>query len=598
MCDEIVHRGPDAEGLYIDEKVGLGHRRLSIIDLSENANQPLCIEEFVLVYNGEIYNYLELRSELEKQHRIQFKTQSDSEVIVRAYQVYGNACVKKFNGMFAFFLWNKITQTAIVARDRLGVKPLFYGKNDQGYFFASDLKSLWHVFPPSELCLNAVQDYFSYGFISTMETSTKGIKKFPPAMLLELKEENETWAPYWNLNDVYEVPMSFNEAVDQTTTLLKSAIQLRLRSDVPVGTFLSGGIDSSLITAMAVDQFGLRPHTFSIGFDSKEMDETRFAYQVANKYHTTHQHQILDHTCLNVLPDIVWKYSELFGDSSSLPSYWVSKIAAERLKVVLTGDGGDEAFGGYVTPFSFYLSRMVRGIPGGIRQLGKSLPNISLFRRIKKLNELSFLDVQDAYTKLLKSGGFSMWPEAFVRLPNAGNELAQQIVRCNRKGVDAIFYMDIENQLTYDFLVKVDMATMAHSLEARSPFLDYRLMEYGYSLPAAIKFHDFQRKAILKKIAGSYFSKSFIYRKKQGFSIPVYKWLRSDHWFPVIERIIQRPSLLAEILTKESVNQVIEEFKHGKGNHGTRIWLLLWFQLWEGLIISKLYTPTMKLEEL
>ncbi|MEK7299450.1 MAG: asparagine synthase (glutamine-hydrolyzing) [Candidatus Margulisiibacteriota bacterium] len=591
MCEDIRHRGPDHGGVYTDEIVSLGHRRLSILDLSAQANQPLKIDACVLVYNGEIYNFLELRKSLESEHGMAFSTTSDSEVIIRAYQTWGPDCVKRFNGMFAFLLWDKKARRLFAARDRLGVKPLLVGKNAQGYYFASDLKSLWHVFPASDLCADAVEDYFSYGFVSIPQTSTKGVQKFPPAHYLILENGKETWVEFWSLNDVGQLNVSFSDAVEASHTLLKNAIEIRLRSDVPVGAFLSGGIDSSLITAMASRHFGLRPQTFSIGFDSVAFDESRYAYRVASQYQTDHHHFRLDSGILNTLPQIVWAYSELFGDSSALPSYWVARYAADHLKVVLTGDGGDEAFGGYMTPYSYYFSRSLAHIPAAFRRSVEWLPETGFFRKLRRLNRLVDQDIDSAYTTALRSGGFLRWE-------GPRKALKDLLSQGGRKGVDQIFYADIRNQLTDDFLVKVDMATMAHSLEARSPFLDYRLMAYGYSLPARVKFHYGVRKAVLKEIALSYFDRSFVYRRKQGFSIPVSQWLASEAWHPKIEKIILRKTILSEYIPNNDIARIWGEFKKGYGHHNTRIWLLLWFQIWEGLVISRCYDPTQALKDL
>jgi asparagine synthase (glutamine-hydrolysing) len=269
----------------------------------------------------------------------------------------------------------------------------------------------------------------------------------------------------------------------------------------------------------------------------------------------------------------------------------VARHAADQLKVVLTGDGGDEAFGGYMTPYSYYFSRSLAHIPAAFRRSVEWLPETGFFRKLRRLNRLVDQDIDSAYTTALRSGGFLRWegPQKALR-----HLLSQGV----RKGVDQVFYADIRNQLTDDFLVKVDMATMAHSLEARSPFLDYRLMEYGYSLPAGIKFHHLTRKAVLKKIALSYFDRSFVYRRKQGFSIPVSQWLASEAWYPKIEKIILRKTILSEYIPDHDIARILGEFKKGHGHHNTRIWLLLWFQIWEGLAISRCYHPSQVLKDL
>ena len=318
MCDVMAHRGPDNYGAYIDDHVSLAHRRLSVIDLTEAANQPFTKGHLTLVYNGEVYNYVELARELEDRYGSQFQTRSDVEVIVEAYDKLGQACVDRFNGMFSFALWNARDRTFFAARDRLGVKPLFLLRKGSSYFFASDLKALWEVHSPaSNINPHAIYNYFGQGFISTEETSTSGVCKFPPGEAWTLSSEGEQRRRYWDLNAVrVDSTISFAEATEQTECLLEDALRIRLRSDVPVGCFLSGGVDSSLVVAMTAKTLGTSFHTYSIGFDAQDYDETPYVQRVLARYRTHHHHRRLNSSCLEALPRIVSSYSELFGDAS------------------------------------------------------------------------------------------------------------------------------------------------------------------------------------------------------------------------------------------------------------------------------------------
>lgn len=592
MADLMVHRGPDHFGEYRDSHFAAGFRRLSIIDLSDAANQPMIKGDLVLVYNGEVYNCLEIQKEL-RLLGSSFQTQSDTEVILEAYARWGADCVRKMNGMFAFVLWDRAKQTLFVARDRLGVKPLFMARQGGRLLLASDIQSLWEILPPSgRLSEKVLKNFFSQGFISEPGTSTEGIEKFPPAHTLEIEEGRERFKKYWDLNLVSRKRAGFGEVMEETETLLKDSIHLRLRSDVPLGCFLSGGVDSSLVSALTARERGEGFHTYSIGFDSEAFDESRFAQKVANRYGTEHHHMKLNATCLEELPRIVWSYSELFGDASAVPTYFVSRSARENLTVVLTGDGADEGFGGYIDPFAVYLSEAYKKIPSPLRRVIAGLINGTghspLLRQFQLFNKISLLDIGEVY-KGFKDGGWN---------GHDGISLSFFEACKSPNLVDKLLYADIHERLCYDFLVKVDMGTMAHSLEARSPFLDYRLIELGYSLDHRLRYRHFRRKAVLKAIAEKYIDHNVIHRKKMGFSIPQAEWLASDCWLPVVKRLIDRPSEMDRFVSRAEATRVLREFAGGQREHANRIWLFLWFQIWEGLFLSKIYHPEQKLSEL
>lgn len=603
LCALMAHRGPNHYGCYSDAWVKMGHRRLSILDLSERSNQPMQKGNFVIVHNGEVYNYVEIREELKKNHAVGFHTTSDTEVILEAYKVYGADCVQKFNGMFAFTIWDKEKKELFVARDRLGVKPLYYVCARGVYYFSSDVKVLWEYFPLSDnLFSKSIASFFVQGYISISESTSRPVQSFPPASRAVFNAHGMKMEAYWDLNDVKRSRRDFQEAVETTESLLRDAIKLRLRSDVPLGCFLSGGVDSSLVTAVAASELGHSFHTYSIGFDEKSADESVYSQRVSQRYQTQHHHACLDKTCLENLPEIVWYYSELFGDASAVPTYFVAKEAKHELTVVLTGDGADEAFGGYVDPFAMYLNQGYRHVPGFLKKIAAwLLPKVSYtpLRWLKRFQEISNLPPQKIYTKL-KSGSWSPYAGSFRE---NGFDLEENVAHyfdlCrSHDPVDQFLYSDIVDRLTHDFLVKVDMASMAHSIEARSPFLDYRMIELGYSLEHKVRYAHLRRKALLKKILEKYVDRDIIYRKKMGFSIPMETWLADPEIFARIDRVISRPSTLTRFIDKDVVRQILGEFAHGQTGHANRIWLLLWYQIWDGLFVSRIYQSQQKLSEL
>lgn len=605
MCDLITHRGPDHYGYYEDPHCALGHRRLSIIDLSSMANQPFAKENLVVVFNGEIYNYLEIRKDLEEHYHVRFETNSDTEVLLESFRVWKEKALNRLNGMFAFTIWNKIEKCFFVARDRLGVKPLFFTKKMDVFYFASDIKSLWEIVPLSqELNPNGVADYLAFGFISEYHTSTNGIAKFPSANYGYVDSEGITTTPYWELNNIEKSGnRNFADCVEETHSLLKQSVKIRLRSDVPLGCFLSGGVDSSLVTAMTATELNRSFHTYSIGFDQNEFNEEHYAKRVSERYQTNHHDFKLSAQCMEKLPEIVWKFSEPFGDSSALPSYFVAQQASQDLKVVLTGDGADEAFGGYVDPFAMFLAQKLKCMPDWLFTIlfnSKFLPKGRLNNNLAKFHAIAKLKPLDFYLSL-KTGGWYKYPEAFINISNLNGPSQETFLKYNSQSpVDKIIYADIFDRLVADFMVKVDMATMAHSLEARSPFMDYRMIELGCGLPHNMIFHRFKRKAVLKKLAERYIDKDILCRRKMGFSIPRTKWLTSHPFNKIIHNLVKKPNdILNNILNSEIRNRVIDEFYLTKNmGHNNRVWLILWLQIWIGLFVTKEYHPKQKLSEL
>ena len=603
MCDLIEKRGPDHYGFYQNENIMTGCRRLSILDLSQGANIPFTKGDFTISYNGEVYNYLEIKERLNKEKNIIFNTKSDTEVVLEAYLEYGPKCLRMFNGMFAFTIWNKKEKTLFVARDRLGIKPLFYSVKDNNYYFASDIKSLWQKIDPSQLNHNAILDFFGQGYISKKETSTKGIYKFPNAHYWILsKDKIGSPKRYWDLEYKENFKTNFKDAVEQTELLIEDSVRIRMRSDVPIGTFLSGGIDSTIVTGVTKKLLGRDLNTFSVGFDNSKYDESRFSFSVAKKLNTNHENIKLDKSALDNLPSIVWHYSELYSDSSSLPTFYVSKLASKKLKVVLTGDGADEIFGGYLDPYAYHMINKFNNFPSLLKTLTHKAFGTKFLQgnsRIRKLLKLSKLSLEEGYLSL-RSGNWGEYKDCFkISTSLASNSLTHYLNEFEKgDNVQKLIYADIKDRLSYDFLYKVDMGSMANSLEARSPFLDYRLFDYGFSLDHKILYHGLKRKAILKKIAEKYLDKKYINRRKMGFSIPKYDWLSEKNTFKNIKKIINRKSSIDGIINREKMDEIIYEFENGNENHSNRVWQILIYQIWDGLFISKEYVKEQKLTDL
>ena len=534
LCACLAHRGPDDEGFHVEGNVGLGQRRLSIIDLS-SGRQPMSNEDGTVwvTFNGEIYNFLELRTELEA-HGHRFATRSDTEVIVHAFEQYGTGCLRRFRGMFAFAIWDQKRRLLFLARDRIGKKPLFYARADGQFVFASELQALLQhpgVRSGRELDPAALDEYLTYGYIPAPGTAFRNVFKLPPGHFLTLdlpEEEGGVGAveprvePYWRLEYTPKLDLDEdeNEAAEGLLEVLTEAVRLRLIADVPLGALLSGGVDSSVVVAL-MSRLSDRPvKTFSIGFDEKAFNELPYARLVARRYGTDHHELIVRARALDVLPTLVRHYGEPFADSSAIPSYYVAQLTRRYVTVALNGDGGDECFAGYERYLGSGLADRYQRIPrpvrvGMIEPLAALIPG-TLPRRNRLSQAKRFLQVaaQPAARRYLrwvtyftpeqKQGLYT--PEFRARLGEheGGAWLLHQFADVRREGcnhLDALLATDVRSYLPYDLLVKMDIATMASSLEARSPFLDHKVMEFAARLPARYKLRGTTLKYLLKKVA-------------------------------------------------------------------------------------------------
>ena len=547
MTDQLVHRGPDDEGYYFGDTIQFGFRRLKIIDL-ENGNQPMRNDDnsVVMIFNGEIYNYLELKKELSKYNYI-FRTKSDTEVILRAYEHYGISFVNKLRGMFAIAIWDKILKKLILLRDRIGQKPLYYASSKKRFYFSSEVKSMLNL--PDikfDLDFNAVNNYFQFSYINSPDSIFSDIRQLPPGCYLETDFENNTnkITKYWTLKPKPDYSKSKNYFIDGVKQILEDSVRLRLQSDVPLGIMLSGGLDSSIITSIA-SNYNKKIKTFSIGFEDAEFDETRFSQLVSKNFGADHIIDIVDEN--NVSVDNFLRYVESmdgpFGDSSYIPTYWVSKVAREHVTVALTGDGGDEFFAGYkrynylinINKYKNFI-KTLKFFMVALNNL-KSFVPVSISDLIRKINKVVYLNDLSAEDQIKHLVTYFSLEE---RMQLFDNDLKQMISRNEKLKIDnaldssdllnTFLLEDIFNNLSGDLLVKTDRASMANSLEARCPFLDHKLMEFSMTIPPDYKLFKNDNKHILKQGYKHSLPKEIINREKRGFEIPFHNWFKNKAW--------------------------------------------------------------------
>lgn len=590
--DQMRHRGPDDAGIYIDGRVGLGFRRLSIIDLSEAGAQPMSNEDgsVRLIFNGEFYNYREHRQELIKRgHR--FKSESDSEVIIHLYEEEGIDCLKKINGMFALSIYDRKRQLLFLARDRFGVKPLYYHQGTAGLSFASEIKAIVadrRIL--REIEADAMYEYFSFGYVAAPRTIYKNIKQVRPAhyLIFDLTQNRIMRdGEYWHLAVSQEKKFSSAEWTEKFMALCQTAVTRRLVSDVPVGVFLSGGVDSSSIVSFLSETSNQPIDTFSVGFEEPEFDETAYSRLVAKKYNTNHHEFIVKPDAIELLPQLAWHYDEPFDDSSAIPTFYLSRLTSSTVKVVLTGDGGDELLAGYPRYRDFNrLNHYVGFVPPAWKKFIFS----AAFRKYpdnlrgKRLLYLLSLPTAKAYEEFMRSFNGSEIDQLFSR------EIKRQIVKPfsfdeitlpeRTDLITSLQYLDSKTYLPGDILTKVDRASMAHSLEARSPFLDYELWELVFSMPLSMRFKDGQGKYLLKETMKNRFGPEFVNRDKMGFGVPLNRWFRGSLENFAKEILLEKKFLERGYFNPEYVKKIITIHSQGRRDFSRKIWSLLFFEFW------------------
>ena len=616
MCAVIVHRGPDDEGVYVNQNVGLGNRRLAVIDLSPAAHQPMPNENksIWITSNGEIYNHPKLRQELEKRgHR--FRSHSDTEVILHLYEEYGASCVHQLRGMFAFAIWDSNRQRLFLARDRLGQKPLVYAVVNGSLIFASEIKSILQ--DPSvnrEVDPEAIHHYLTYQYVPSPWTAFKGIEKLPPAHILICEQGEIRIERYWDLNYAHKVEMSEEEYGKRIIELLREATRIRLMSDVPLGVLLSGGIDSSSVVAM-MSQLSNEPvKTFSIGFEEQSFDELKYARLVAERFGTKHHEFIVKPEAIKVLPELIWHYNEPFADSSAMPTYYVAKVTRQHVTVALNGDGGDESFGGYERYLAAKLANYYQKVPALVREgvigplinkLPESTERKDLFRRLKRFTAAMSHSPERRYIRWVtpfdndtKERLYSS--EFRERLDGIDSTDLLLDVYARADGanfLDKTFYVDIMTYLPNALLVKMDIASMAHSLETRSPYLDHHLMEFAASIPSGLKLRGLTTKHILKRALARILPPETLHREKMGFGVPVGHWFRHELKEMAYQILLDRRSAERGYFDMGFVKNLLDEHLSGRVDHGYRIWALLNLEFWHRMFIdsSEVSKPSLTL---
>ncbi len=599
MNETQHHRGPDEGGMHIEAGLGLGHRRLSIIDLS-SGQQPLYNEDgsVVVVFNGEIYNYQELIPELGAVGHT-FRTKSDTEVIVHAWETWGADCVKRFRGMFAFALWDRNRDTLFLARDRLGVKPLYYALLPDGMLlFGSELKSLLaHGGLARDIDPFAVEEYFALGYVPEPRTIFSGALKLPPACVLEWKRGRDLPAPveYWDVRFTGDARIDDREALEELLRRLEESVRLRMISEVPLGAFLSGGVDSSAVVANMAGLSAEPVNTCSIAFADPTFDESAYAHMVADRYRTRHFSDRVESDDFDLIDELARLYDEPYADSSALPTYRVCQLARQHVTVALSGDGGDESFGGY-RRYRLHLNeeRLRNAVPLSLRRpvfgaLGRLYPKADWAPRplrAKSTFEALARDTIQAYFHGVSILRDAMRRQLFTHSLRArlGGYSALEVFRRHaaRAGTDdplaIVQYLDLNTYLVGDINTKVDRASMAHGLEVREPLMDHPLVEWLATLPASLKVRNGEGKWLLKKAMEPSLPKQILYRPKMGFSVPLARWFRG----PLRGRV--RESLLGERLqgtgffNAHYLRELVEQHQSGARDHSAPIWTLLMFE--------------------
>ncbi|HSE30485.1 MAG TPA: asparagine synthase (glutamine-hydrolyzing) [Pyrinomonadaceae bacterium] len=598
MCTAIRHRGPDDDGFYFNGPAGLGMRRLSIIDVA-GGHQPIHNQDRTawIVYNGEIYNYLELRRKLEKLGH-KFYTNSDTEAIIHAYDEYGAECPKHLRGMFAFAIWDQRTQELLLARDRVGKKPLLYAQvNGQLVFGSEFIALLQHPDVSREIDPHAIDQYLTFMCVPAPLTAYKSIRKLEPGHTLRWRKGEIKTDRYWLPDFSHKLKISEEEAGERTIEILREAVRIRLMSEVPLGAFLSGGIDSSAVVALMSEESSERVKTFSIGFEEQDFSELHHARRVAEHIGADHHEFIVKPDALEVLPILVEHYGEPYADSSAVPTYYVSRETRKHVTVALNGDGGDESFAGYQRYAAMSLAERYRKLPPLLREyvirqainlVPTSETRRSVVRSAKRFLKAASLPKVDRYMHWVsvfsRESKTSLYSDSFGQQTNgidATNTIEPWFTHANGAGViDASMLADIMTYLPNDLLVKVDIASMAVSLEARSPFLDHHVIEFAASLPEKLKLRRLTTKYVLKRVLRRLLPDENLDRPKMGFGVPIGHWFRGKMQPFLREVVLSEKALRRGLFRREAIERLIDDHVSSKRDHSHQLWTLLMLELW------------------
>jgi asparagine synthase (glutamine-hydrolysing) len=602
MCERLTHRGPDHFGHYVHGPVGLGMRRLSIIDL-QTGDQPIANEDETIwiVFNGEIYNYRQLRKELEAKGHC-FRTSSDTEVIVHLYEQLGQDCVQRLRGMFAFAIWDIKKELLVLARDRLGIKPLYYAQIPDGLIFGSELKALiTHPAVSRVVNVEALWEYFTHLCIPGDLSIFQGIHKLPPAHVLTYRAGDSRLSHYWQIQPTPDDRPSEAEWIEQLRYHLKDAVESHMVADVPVGAFLSGGLDSGTMVALMAQASKQPIRTFTVGFGTNvgRFDERSAARTVVKRYGTRHYESVLEPHVADLLPSIVRSFDEPFADSSAIPNWLVCQETARHVKVAVSGLGGDELFGGYERYLGLKLGEGYRRIPRPVRSVlaaivqafpvGRSSSYHGI-DRLKRFLEASDLSAADRYRHFLVAFGEArsiLHPDIGASLSNGPGRYEQIINDLQiHDTLDVGFFADLYLYLPDDLLALTDRISMAHSLEVRVPFLDHELVEFVARIPARFKVHGLKKKVLFRKAVRPWLPKEHFERTKQGFSIPLASWFRGP-LRPMLLDLVDNPTWRqSPWLNHDAVKTLVNDHVAGKHNHENRLWAIICFREWERLYMS------------
>ncbi len=601
MCKIITHRGPDEQGQTICGRAALGMRRLSIIDL-KTGQQPIYSNDGSksIVFNGEIYNYRELKTELEALG-YKFKTNSDTETIIHAFDEFGTKCLDKLRGMFAFAIWDSSDESLFIARDRVGKKPLFYSITDSGDFvFGSELKSLIvHGGISKEIDFPALDAYLTFSYVPEEFCIFKNVQKLPPGSFLIYKNEKVKVEKYWDFEykEITEIK-SENEYIAELRDLLNESVKIRMISEVPLGAFLSGGVDSSAIVGLMTQHSEKPVKTFSIGFNEDSFDELKYARIAAKHFKTDHHEFVVTSDLIDVVDDLVWHFDEPFADNSALPTFMVSKMARDFVTVVLSGDGGDELFAGYTRYLVDEKRRGLGKLPeslrkGVVQRISKALPhsakgknylyNISLDSIDRYVNSVSYFGAM-AKGYLYSADMLQELGDDLGKVEEEFRRIAQSVSTGNP--VDNLLYLDSKTNLPSDILVKVDRMSMAASLEARVPLLDHKLIEFVEKIPSNLKLKGLETKYIFKKALEGTVPNEILYREKQGFGVPIGEWINTKLKERIHGELLEARTLERGYFEKTYIKTLLDEHSNNRRDHSDLLWILWMLELWHRKFID------------
>ncbi|HKX83814.1 MAG TPA: asparagine synthase (glutamine-hydrolyzing) [Pyrinomonadaceae bacterium] len=606
MNRAIEHRGPDDDGFYVNENAALGMRRLSIIDVA-GGHQPMhnADKSKWIVFNGEIYNYQELRADLDKRGH-KFYTNSDTEAILHLYDEFGEQCLQYLRGMFAIAIWDDREKSLFLARDRVGKKPILYSHQPNGdLIFGSEFQALLrHPAVSREVDDQAIDAYLSYLCVPAPMTAYRSIRKLEPGHWLLWKEGRTETKRYWLPDFSKKIDISEEDAITETTRILRESTRLRMISEVPLGAFLSGGVDSSTVVALMARESSKPVKTFSIGFEEQDFSELKYAKRVAEHVGAEYNEFIVRPNAIDVLPTLVEHYGEPYADSSAIPTYYVSRETRRHVTVALNGDGGDESFAGYERYAAMRIAEQYHRLPRMLRKAFVEAPvNLlptselkrSRFRDAKRFLQAASLPKTERYFRWMSTFNRDAKNDMYTR--EFGQTVAEQnpsaymdlwFAKANGSGIlDATLLNDLMTYLPNDLLVKVDIASMANSLEARSPFLDHKVIEFAASLPEQLKMRRFETKSLLKKVAARLVPAEVIYRRKMGFGVPIGKWFRGEMRDFVRSVLLSERALNRGIIRPEVLVRHVDQHTAGERDHAFQIWTFLMLELWFQRFIDK-----------